>query len=320
MSLPARPRPAWRTVDGIVLLDKPEGLTSNEALQRVRRLYRARKAGHTGSLDPLATGVLPLCFGQATKVAGYLLDADKTYRAVLALGARTSTGDREGEVVERVAVPPLDRATVAAALARFRGASLQVPPMYSALKRGGEALYALARRGVEVERAPRPVRIESLTLRELGREQLEFEVTCSKGTYVRTLGEDLARALGTVGHLAALRRTSVGGAFAGMSPHPLRALEALAGNEPALDALLLPVDAALATLPAVTLGTLQASRFRHGQSVAVAAVPARQIRLYAPDGIFLGIGEGDSAGGCVRPLRLMSDEPGRGAAADIPDS
>jgi tRNA pseudouridine55 synthase len=306
MSGTARPRREWRTVDGIVLLDKPEGLSSNQALQRVRRLYRARKAGHTGSLDPLATGVLPLCFGQATKVAGFLLDADKTYRATLALGCRTATGDREGEVLERVAVPPLDAATVDAALARFRGVSEQVPPMYSALKRDGEALYALARRGIEVERAPRAVRIEALALVALGGAALEFEVTCSKGTYVRTLGEDIARALGTVGHLAALRRTSVGGAFAGAVPHALAALEALAGDAAALEALLLPVDAALGAFPAVVLGTADAGRFRHGQAVAVTAAPLLRVRLYAADGAFLGLGDTDGTGQSVRPLRLMS--------------
>ncbi len=307
MSASPRPRAAWRTVDGIVLLDKPQGLSSNQALQRVRRIFRARKAGHTGSLDPLATGVLPLCFGQATKVAGFLLDADKTYRAVLSLGARTATGDREGEVVERVTVPALERAAVEAVLGRFLGASEQVPPMYSALKRDGEALYTLARRGIEVERAPRPVRIGALTLRELAADQLEFEVTCSKGTYVRTLGEDLARALGTVGHLAALRRISVGGAFAAATPHPLAALEGLEGDEAALDALLLPLDAALAGYPAVTLGASEVTRFRHGQTVGVKATPAARVRLYAPGGTFLGIGESDAAGCSVRPVRLMAD-------------
>jgi tRNA pseudouridine55 synthase len=303
---PGRPRTEWRTVDGILLLDKPEGLSSNQALQRVRRLLRARKGGHTGSLDPLASGVLPLCFGQATKVAGFLLDADKTYRARLALGSRTTTGDREGEVVERAPLPPLGAAALEAALARFRGATQQVPPMYSALKRDGEALYALARRGVVVERAPRPVRIEALALIERGPDWLDFEVTCSKGTYVRTLGEDIARALGTVGHLAALRRTTVGGAFARHAAQPLAALEALAGDEPALDALLLPADAALEALPAVTLAGAEAERLRHGQTLEVAAPAAARVRLYGPDGDFLGLGESDAGGQRVRPLRMMS--------------
>jgi tRNA pseudouridine55 synthase len=307
MSAPARPRREWRTVDGILLLDKPEGLSSNQALQRVRRLYRARKAGHTGSLDPLASGVLPLCFGQATKVAGLLLEADKTYRAALALGSRTTTADREGEILERLPVPPLDTAGVEAALARFLGASEQIPPMYSALKREGQALYALARRGIEVERAPRPVRIEALRLTALRPDGLEFEVVCSKGTYVRTLGEDIARALGTIGHLAALRRIAVGGAFARATTHALASLEALQGDERALDTLLLPVDAALESLPAVVLGAEEAGRFRHGQSVQAAAPASLRVRLYGPDGAFLGVGESDGSGHSVRPLRLMKE-------------
>ena len=318
MSAAARPRPNWRTVDGILLLDKPEGLSSNQALQRARRLYRAEKAGHTGSLDPLASGVLPLCFGQATKVAGLLLDADKTYRARLALGTRTATGDREGEVVEEMPVLGLDPAAIESALARFRGHTEQVPPMYSALKRDGEPLYALARRGEVVVRAPRAVRIEALALTACGPDWLEFEVTCSKGTYVRTLAEDIARALGTVGHLASLRRTDVGGALAGRPVHALGALEALAGDEGALDALLLPVDAALAGLPAATVDEGAAARFRHGQSVEAELPPGVRVRIYGPNGAFLGLGESGGTGRDVRPLRLMSasEQPaGSGGAA-----
>jgi len=200
----ARRRVEWRRVDGILLLDKPVGLSSNQALQQVRRLYRAAKAGHTGSLDPLASGVLPLCFGQATKVAGLLLDSDKTYRASLALGSRTTTGDREGAVVETRPVPPLEEEAVRAVLEGFVGERQQIPPMYSALKRDGEALYALARRGVEVERIPRRIRILGVALESLEDGRLEFEVTCSTGTYVRTLGEEVAEALGTCGYLEAL--------------------------------------------------------------------------------------------------------------------
>jgi tRNA pseudouridine55 synthase len=292
-------------VDGILLLDKPEGLSSNAALQRVRRLYRARKGGHTGSLDPLASGVLPLCFGEATKVAGLLLEADKTYEATLALGARTATGDREGEVVERAAVPPLTAAAVEAALAGFRGESHQVPPMYSALKRDGEALYALARRGEVVERAPRPVRIASLVLLALEADALRFEVTCSKGTYVRTLGEDLARALGTVGHLSALRRTAIGGAFAGREAHPLAALEALDGDLAALDALLAPADAALESWPAVVLGAASALALCQGREVEAVAPPGARVRVYGPAGAFVGLAEADGAGRRLRAVRLM---------------
>ena len=301
-----RPRPEWRTVDGILLLDKPEGLSSNQVLQRVRRLYRARKAGHTGSLDPLASGLLPLCFGQATKVAGFLLDADKTYRATLALGACTTTGDREGEVVGRSAIPPLDANSVAAVLDRFRGTSEQVPPMYSALKREGEALYAIARRGEVVERQPRVVRIEALKLVNLGAETLEFDVTCSKGTYVRTLGEDIARALGTVGHLSALRRTGIGGALEGRACHGLERLEALAGDERALDALLMSLDVALSALPAITLDAPASVRFCHGQPIATSGVAGTRLRAYAADGTFLGVGVMDATGACVQPERIMT--------------
>ncbi|MBS0393512.1 MAG: tRNA pseudouridine(55) synthase TruB [Proteobacteria bacterium] len=313
MSGPARPRTEWRTVDGILLLDKPEGLSSNQALQRVRRLYRARKAGHTGSLDPLASGVLPLCFGEATKVAGLLLEADKTYQATLKLGQRTTTGDREGAVAEEAPVPPLTAAAVGAVLARFLGTTEQVPPMYSALKRDGEALYALARRGLEVERAPRPIRIESLNLLALAPPALTFEVTCSKGTYVRTLGEDLARALGTVGHLAALRRTAVGGAFAGRRAHTLAELEALAGQPGALDALLVPMDAALEDWPAVCLDAAATTALCRGQPVAAAAPPGRRVRLYGPGGAFLGLGEVDLEGRRVRPERLLASQSGAAA-------
>ena len=251
--------------------------------------------------------MLPLCFGQATKVAGLLLDADKTYEATLALGSRTATGDTEGEVVERVAVPVLEAERVAAVLAGFLGEGEQVPPMYSALKKDGEPLYARARRGETVERAPRRIRIDAIGLLDLRDEVLRFTVTCSKGTYVRTLGEDIALALGTVGHLAGLRRTSVGGAFAGCLAHPLEALEALAGDPEALDALLVPADAALPQFPALTLDAAGEAALRHGQSVVVPAPPGLSLRLYGPGERFLGLGEAAADGGSVRTLRLMSE-------------
>ena len=307
MSGPAtRSRREWRTVDGIVLLDKPIGMSSNQALQRVRRIYNARKAGHTGSLDPLASGVLPLCFGQATKVAGLMLEADKRYQATVALGTRTATGDREGEVVERRPVPALSVEAVRTVLAGFLGASTQVPPMYSALKRAGEALYALARRGIEVERPPRAIRIEALALLELTAETLSFEVTCSKGTYVRTLGEDIAAKLGTTGHLAALRRTDVGGALSRLPAYPLEALEALADDQAALDKLLLPADTVLGTWPLVTLTPTQVAAFLHGQSIAVPVPAGQEVRVYAEDGGFLGLGQAAPDGCVLRPLRLMT--------------
>jgi len=303
----ARPRVEWRAVDGLLLLDKPAGLSSNRALQRARRLYRAAKGGHTGSLDPFATGVLPLCFGQATKVAALLLDAPKAYRARLALGRRTATGDLEGEVVESRPVPALDASGVRAVLGRFVGEIDQVPPMYSALKRDGEALYALARRGVEVERPARPVTVHALELEGLEADALEFSVRCSKGTYVRTLGEDLARALGTCGHLAALRRVGVAG-FLERAAHRLEALEALAGDEAALDALLLPIDAALEHLPKVALESGLSSRFRHGAPVpAPDGAPAEgTVRVYGAAGALLGLGVVDPRTRLLAPQRLLS--------------
>lgn len=301
-----RPRREWRTVDGIVLLDKPEGLSSNQALQRVRRLYNARKAGHTGALDPLASGVLPLCFGQATKVAGLMLDADKTYRATLALGTRTATGDREGEVIEAQPVPALDDSRVDAALRGFLGPSEQVPPMYSALKRDGEPLYRLARRGIEVERAPRGIRIDAIGRVSFEGERLVFDVTCSKGTYVRTLGEDLARALGTVGHLAALRRLDVGGALSRLKTHTLAELEAASQDLAVLDGLLLSPDIVLMDRPAVTLDAVATAAFLHGQAVAVAAPPAAEVRIYGPEGRFLGLASTDGSGTSARPVRIMT--------------
>jgi tRNA pseudouridine55 synthase len=308
-----RPRVVWRDVDGILLLDKPLGLSSNQALQRARRLYRAAKAGHTGSLDPLATGVLPLCFGQATKVSGLLLDADKTYEARLQLGARTSTGDAEGEVVERLPVPALARERVEAALAALTGPQDQLPPMYSALKRDGRPLYELARAGVEVERTPRRIVVHRLRLLALDAASLTFEVECSKGTYVRTLGEDVARALGTCGHLGALRRTAVA-AFAGHPLQSLDGLEALAGAEAALDALLMPVDAALGAWPAVTLDAGGARDVLHGRATACATAAPGAVRIYGPGEELLALGTVDASGTRVAPDRLLT-APERGPAA-----
>ena len=202
-------RRKWRDVDGILLLDKPRGLSSNQALQLARRIYNARKAGHTGSLDPFATGMLPLCFGQATKVSGQMLAASKTYRVQCQLGIQTSTGDPEGEVCLEAEVPQLDETQIARTLATFTGEIEQVPPMYSALKHQGKRLYELARQGIEVERKARKVEIFSLSLDSFATDSLQLTVQCSKGTYIRTLVQDLAQAWGTVGHATALRRLSV---------------------------------------------------------------------------------------------------------------
>ncbi|MGQ0383535.1 MAG: tRNA pseudouridine(55) synthase TruB [Gammaproteobacteria bacterium] len=295
-----------RPVDGILLLDKPEGMTSNAALQRVRRLYRAQKAGHTGSLDPLASGLLPVCLGQATKASGLLLDADKTYDVTIALGERTATGDREGEVLERAGVPALGEAAVRGAAAGFLGETAQVPPMYSALRHAGRRLYRLARQGVEVEREPRRIVIHRLDLKTIDGKQLRFEVRCSKGTYVRTLAEDLARALGTVGHVARLRRLALG-PFDAPQMHRLAELEQRAASPDLLDALLLPADAALAALPAVRLGLAEQACVLQGQAVFTAGPGGCRVRIYGADGRFLGVGRMSGEGRRLAPDRIMID-------------
>jgi tRNA pseudouridine55 synthase len=298
------PRIEWRRVDGVLLLDKPLGLTSNAALQRVRRLYRAERAGHSGTLDPLATGLLPVLFGEATKFGAEMLAADKRYRATIALGARTSTGDAEGEVIER---HPVDvaRAGVETVLRRFVGRIEQTPPMYSALKRGGRPLYAYARAGETVEREPRIVTIHELRLEAFAGACMEVDVRCSKGTYIRTLAEDIGAALGCGAHLGALRRTEVG-------PFRLAEAHALADLECAPEAerfeLLLPVDRLLAHLPPVALEPDAAARFAHGQTVtAPAGFPSGPLRVYGAGGRLLGVGDCD-ADGLVQPRRLVRQD------------
>jgi tRNA pseudouridine55 synthase len=291
-----------RRLDAVLLLDKPSGMSSNAALQIARRCFRAAKAGHGGTLDPLASGLLPVLFGDATKFSGYMLDAGKTYRATLALGTRTDSGDAEGRVI---AERPLafDDAALSLALDTFRGEIEQVPPMHSALKRDGKPLYLLARKGIEVPREARRVRIERLELvRRAGRE-LEIEVTCSKGTYIRTLADDLGELLGCGAHLSALRRTQVGEFTVGEA-RTLGDLEAL--EEAERDRALLPVDRLLAGLEAVRLDDPGAARFRQGQAVAAAAAGTGLRRVYAPSGGFLGLGE-LAEGGPIRPLRLVAD-------------
>lgn len=296
-----------RDVHGVLLLDKPVGLSSNAALQTVKRLFRAKKAGHTGSLDPLASGLLPVCLGEATKLSAHLLDADKRYRVTVALGSRTATGDTEGGVVESLPVPALDAARVERALQGFRGPIEQVPPMHSALKHHGRRLYELAREGVEVERRPRQVRIHALRLEALEADRLTLEVACSKGTYIRTLAEDVARALGTAGHVAALRRTGAG-PYDETHMVPLERLEALreAGDEAGLDACLLAADTAVADWPEVRLFGDLAWYLGRGQPVLVPRAPtAGRVRLYGGDGRFLGLGE-ILDDGRVAPRRLLN--------------
>jgi len=292
-------------VDGLLLLNKPSGMTSNRALQVVRRMLNAQKAGHTGSLDPAATGMLPLCFGEATKVCAYLLNADKSYRVTARLGSATDTGDADGQEVETASVPELAEERWSEILQGFCGDSAQIPPMYSALKKDGKRLYELARKGVEVERESRPIRIHEIRLLELAGTRLVFRVSCSKGTYIRVLVEDIARKVGTIAHTARLHRESVGD-FEGAAMLDMAALEALAekGLEP-LRAELLGADVALAMLPAVTISAEDASRFCGGQAVAADADGQTGLaRVYAVSKRFLGVGE-FAAEGMLAPRRVF---------------
>lgn len=296
-----------RAVHGILLLDKPAGMTSNAALQVVKRLFGAAKAGHTGSLDPMATGLLPLCLGEATKVSGYLLDADKHYRFTIRLGVDTDTGDAEGEVQRIRPVPPYDRARLDAALAGLRGEIEQVPPMHSAVKQGGRPLYRLAHQGVEVERAPRTVYIHRLEVAAVAWPDIDLTVHCSKGTYVRTLGAALGERLGCGAHVTALRRTRAGPFEATdmVDPDRLARIARTEGPE-ALDRLLLPIDAALADWPRVDLNAELAEYIRQGQAVQVPGAPPRGLlRLYDSEQGFMGIGRiQDDAR--VAPRRLLN--------------
>lgn len=302
---PGRSRVPYRSVNGVLLLDKPVGLSSNDALMRARRLYRAQKAGHTGTLDPLACGLLPLCFGEATKFSQDLLDADKTYEATMRLGIRTTTGDAEGEIVATRAVH-CDEAALRAAFVTFHGDIRQVPPMYSALKRDGKPLYEYARAGQTVERASRAVTIHRLDLLAWAWPDATFRVTCSKGTYVRTLAEDLGEALGCGAHLIALRRTGVGTLTLARAV----TLETLSEmDEPARDAWLQPVDTLLSTLTALRLDSHQARRFMQGQRLRLAEpsnppMTGKKVRVYDDAGQLLGVAQ--LVAGVLAPVRLVS--------------
>lgn len=301
-----RARRSGRVVDGILLLDKPVGESSNQALQRAKRLYQARKAGHTGSLDPLASGLLPICFGQATKMSAFLLEAGKRYRVRCQFGVATDTGDAEGTVIRRDDPGAIDEAALRAALAEFTGEIMQIPPMYSAVRHKGERLYKLAREGIEVEREARPVKIYGLTLERLEETLAEFDVQCSKGTYVRTLVEDIAAALGTCAHVTALRRTAVG-PYQADEMLDFETLESLAdeGGLAALDGRLHGIESAVLDRPSVQLNRDCAFYIRRGQPVSVARAPtAGQVRLYGDNAGFLGVGE-ILEDGRVAPRRLF---------------
>ena len=298
-----------RPVDGILVLDKPLGVSSNQALQSAKRLYFAAKAGHTGSLDPLATGVLPLCFGEATKFSQYLLDADKAYESTFVLGVATTTGDAEGDVLETIDAAHLGETDVSRALEAFRGEIEQVPSMFSAIKQDGKPLYKLAREGREVERKARRVVIKQLELRAFRggvKPEIDIYLECSKGTYVRSIAEDLGRALGCGGHVSALRRTRAG-PFSLDNSVSLGTLEALKSNDQLaeMDALLLPADTALGGLPLVRLSESGGFYIRQGQPVQVPNAPCDgMVRVALETGEFLGVGE-ILDDGRVAPRRLI---------------
>ncbi len=295
----------YRDVDGILILDKPLGLSSNQALQQVRKLYHARKAGHCGSLDPLATGVLPICLGEATKFSSFLLGANKTYRACCCLGQKTTTGDAEGEVLETSPVQ-VDEAQIRRTLERFVGEIEQIPPMYSALKHGGQRLYQLARQGKQVERKPRQVKIDELILQAVTGDSLTFEVSCSKGTYVRTLAEDIGAALGCGAHLTALRRSAVEhfSERDALTMERLQELEQQGMDR--LDELLLPVTTTLEQFPELKLDAVACVDICHGKRIQSGRDQAPGLyRLMSVDGRFVGLGEVDPEGE-LKAKRLMN--------------
>ena len=300
-----RRRNKGRNVQGILLLDKPLGVTSNSALQQVKKLYNAAKAGHTGSLDPLANGLLPICFGSATKISAFLLDADKRYWLRIKLGVTTNTADAEGEVLATRPVPNISRERLIATLADFTGAIQQIPPMYSALKHKGQRLYKLAREGIEVEREPRTIYIHQSNLGAYNLPEFELDIHCSKGTYVRTLAEDIGEALGCGAHVAALRRTAVGpyhiDQLVAMDKLELTAKEGLH----ALDRLLLPVESAVIDWPEVSLTNDSLYYIRKGQAVIVPQAPTSGwVRLKEREAGFIGVGE-ILEDGRVAPRRLL---------------
>ena len=302
----ARRRARGRDVNGILLLDKPAGVSSNAVLQQVKRLFFAKKAGHTGSLDPIATGLLPICLGEATKVSAYLLDANKGYQVTIKLGQTTATGDIEGEVTSSRPVPVLSRSGLEQVLRSFIGEIDQVPPMYSALKKDGQPLYKLARQGIEVERQARRVTIHSIELTALRVDEIDLEVICSKGTYIRTLSEDIGEKLGCGGHVKALRRTLTE-PFRLADAVCMAQLESIRKEDTfeSLDDLLLPIDTALQSWPHVSLNKDMANYLRHGQAVLVPKAPTEGlVKLYGYEDEFLGVGH-ILDDGRVAPKRLI---------------
>lgn len=302
-SLKTRTQPSLkRPLDGMLLLDKPMGYSSNQALQRVKRLFQARKAGHAGSLDPLATGMLPICFGRATKFSQFLLDADKHYQVTIKLGVRTTTSDSEGDIVETRDVPVLTIAQIDQVCERFRGKQMQIPSMFSALKYQGQPLYKLARQGITVEREPRPIHIYELSILNYQSDELEMSVRASKGTYIRTLADDLGQALGCGAHVSALRRLSVAG-YAAHQMVTMQMLESLVELNH-IDQLLIPIASIVSHLPEVTITQSMLFYLMHGQSISLAHLPSEGlVRLSQNDGKFAGVGEVQA--GKISPKRLV---------------
>lgn len=306
-----RPKRDTRPVHGILLLDKPVGITSNRALQEAKRLLMAAKAGHTGSLDPLASGLLPLCFGEATKVSRFLLEGDKRYTAVFKLGVSTATGDAEGEALETRTVTATRR-DIERAIVAFTGAIEQIPPMYSAIKQGGQPLYKLARAGQTVERAPRQVTVYAYDILDFSGDRLTVDIRCSKGTYIRALAHDLGEKLGCGAHVAALRRTEMGG-FKVEEAISLEALAALP-DPAARAAVLVASDRALEALPAVQISSHAAYYFVQGQPVSARPLPlSGWLRVYEEGGRFLGLAEVDDDGRAA-PRRLLNPTEGTDSA------
>jgi tRNA pseudouridine55 synthase len=300
-------KPIPRKIDGILLLDKPLHITSNGALQRVKRLFNAKKAGHTGSLDPLATGMLPICFGEATKVSQFLLDSDKHYQVEATLGIRTSTGDAEGEVIATKPVVDVTAEQIVATMNQFRGDIQQIPPMFSAIKHQGKPLYELARKGLEVERKARTVTIYDLELTSYAEDKFNFHVHCSKGTYIRTLVEDIGEQLGCGAHVSGLRRSAVS-PYQQNRMYTLQEIEELQQQQgsDALMRYLLPIDTSVQHLSAIKLSSSATFYIRMGQPVMVPHSPAEGwVRIFSDSQQFLGIGEilGD---GRVAPRRLLA--------------
>ncbi|HMT91437.1 MAG TPA: tRNA pseudouridine(55) synthase TruB [Thiolinea sp.] len=297
----------FRKLDGILLLDKPLGMSSNKALQEARFLFAAEKAGHTGSLDPLASGLLPLCFGEATKVSGFLLDADKSYITTARFGYTSNTGDEEGEKQLIQAHPKITSEKLEVVLAQFRGEIQQIPPMYSALKKDGQPLYKLARQGIEVERVPRNVVIHDLKLLDCSAESATLEVQCSKGTYIRSLVEDIGATLGVGAYVASLRRTAVS-PFNSLPMYSLEALTAFKDQREHLDELLLPIDQALMHLPELDLNEAESLLIQQGQKLALEKnIQPGLYRLYKninEQAQFMGMGE--LSNNVLRVKRLLA--------------